>query len=121
VAAAHAADKPKPAASGKPAAVEAAAPIKAALAAEKPMSLQLTTPALHDEGMAIGFTGEELSSALRDVQHAVAQTLIFAVEDSPVATAGKHAYTRISTLKGLGCIRPCAGHTSLAPLMVLYM
>ncbi|KAF6255356.1 hypothetical protein COO60DRAFT_227857 [Scenedesmus sp. NREL 46B-D3] len=38
-------------------------------------------------GMSIGFTGEELSTALRGVQHAVAQQLIFAVEDSPLAGA----------------------------------
>jgi hypothetical protein len=95
VTAAHAADKPKPSASSHaaPGATPksvGAAPVKAAVAAAKHTSLRPETPVSHDEGMAIGFTGEELSSALRNVQHAVAQQLIFAVEDSPLTGAGEH-------------------------------
>jgi hypothetical protein len=44
-----------------------------------------------DEGMVVGFTGEELSSALRNVQHAVSHTLVIAVEDSPLGSAGGQA------------------------------
>jgi hypothetical protein len=112
VAAAHAADKPKPytpilvapppavaADKSKPITPTHTAP--AAVAAARAPSLGKATHAVatasqvplvasQDEGMAIGFTGEELASALRNVQHAVGQKLIFCVEDSPMAEAGEH-------------------------------
>jgi hypothetical protein len=69
----------------------ASAPVKAtdAAANQVPATSRVAQTEPRDEGMAAGFTGEELASALRNVQHAVTQKLIFCVEDSPLAAAGE--------------------------------
>ncbi|WIA41614.1 hypothetical protein OEZ86_008974 [Tetradesmus obliquus] len=73
------------------AAATAATAAAAAPAAFKAHSFNSSTTSkqvavtVSDGGMVVGFTGEELCSALQEVQHVVTHKLIIAVEDSPLA------------------------------------